>query len=63
MLGELNLDKIERMYSGISLKKYDLKSVRVFSGRILPGHTSAVRRDLTEDLEKTDNPVATKNQF
>ena len=60
MLGELNLDKIERMYSGISLKKYDLESVRVFSGRILPGHTSLIRRDLTGDLKNTDNHVSGK---
>lgn len=62
-MGELNLDKIERLYSGITLKKYDLESVRVFTGRMRPGHKSIVRRDLTEDLKKTDSAVVKEKQF
>ena len=52
-MGELDLDKIERTYPSFTEKKYDLESVRISTGRMRPGYTKIIRRDLTKDARKS----------
>ena len=60
-MGELDLDKIERTYPGLTCKKHELESVRISTGRAVPRYKRVICRDLNAVSKNATGNISSHN--